>query len=347
MVDIHDGQSINIGNAGGPQLTFEIGAHRGKGGGIPAAQFPPPAQARRRPGQRRGTSRSGAGTASRAAARCAPTRGDRAHRQRPSPRGGPAAGPAAPPLSPSEYPTTVQAGRPPGPPPDEVTVVNARPAPAPHTCRPPKSPGATSAWPRERTRHPFRQAPRAECDTVRQAGRLGHDRPGSDNGIVVPDVLASRYHATLTLTPLDPEIHDTSVNGTFVNGTRVGSAILSEGDVVTVGNIDLVVGGGLLVRRSETEPPPRPRPGSTQCPVRRRERQTASHRLLADRATRNVTAVIGGSGAGKSTLARLIAATRRPAPAQSRSRVTTFTPNTPRYAAGSAWFHRTMWCTVS
>ena len=59
--------------------------------------------------------------------------------------------------------------------------------------------------------------------------------------LVVPDVLTSRYHAKLILTPLGTEIRDTSVNGTFVNGTRVGSAILSEGDVVTVGNIDLVV----------------------------------------------------------------------------------------------------------
>ena len=69
----------------------------------------------------------------------------------------------------------------------------------------------------------------------------------------MPDVLASRYHATLDLTPLGTEIRDTSVNGTFVNGTRVGSAILSEDDVVTVGNIDLVVNSGLLVRRSDTE----------------------------------------------------------------------------------------------
>lgn len=75
----------------------------------------------------------------------------------------------------------------------------------------------------------------------------------TDNDIVIPDVLASRYHAALTLTPLGTEIRDTSVNGTFVNGTRVGSAILSDGDVVTIGNIDLVNNGGLLVRRSETE----------------------------------------------------------------------------------------------
>ncbi|MGC1735642.1 FHA domain-containing protein, partial [Mycobacterium sp.] len=31
VVDIHDGQSINIGNADGPRLTFEVGPRRGKG----------------------------------------------------------------------------------------------------------------------------------------------------------------------------------------------------------------------------------------------------------------------------------------------------------------------------
>ncbi len=36
VVDIHDGQSINVGNAGGPRLTFEIGPRRGKGGEPPA-----------------------------------------------------------------------------------------------------------------------------------------------------------------------------------------------------------------------------------------------------------------------------------------------------------------------
>ncbi len=52
-------------------------------------------------------------------------------------------------------------------------------------------------------------------------------------------------------TPLGTEIRDRSINGTFVNGTRVGSAILSEGDVVTIGNVDLVFSDGTLIHRSE------------------------------------------------------------------------------------------------
>ena len=72
----------------------------------------------------------------------------------------------------------------------------------------------------------------------------------SDSDIVVPDVLASREHATLVLTPLGTEIRDRSVNGTFVNGTRVGSAILTEGDVVTIGNVDLVFSNSTLLPRT-------------------------------------------------------------------------------------------------
>jgi ABC-type multidrug transport system ATPase subunit len=127
-----------------------------------------------------------------------------------------------------------------------------------------------------------------------------------DNDIVVPDVLASRHHATLVLTPLGTEIQDRSSNGTFVNGTRVGSAILSEGDVVTIGNVDLVVSGGMLVPRSETET----RTGGLE--VRAVEYVVDNGKQLLDNISLTarpgtLTAVIGGSGAGKSTLARLIA----------------------------------------
>ncbi|EUA08662.1 FHA domain protein [Mycobacterium xenopi 4042] len=31
VVDIHDGQSINVGNPEGPRLTFELGGHRPAG----------------------------------------------------------------------------------------------------------------------------------------------------------------------------------------------------------------------------------------------------------------------------------------------------------------------------
>jgi ABC-type multidrug transport system ATPase subunit len=120
-------------------------------------------------------------------------------------------------------------------------------------------------------------------------------------------VLASRHHAFLTQTPLGTEIRDAhSVNGTFVNGVRVGSAILTEGDVVTIGNVDLVFTGGTLVRRTEAAT----RTGGLEVNSVGFEvehgKQLLDHISLTARPG-TLTAIIGGSGAGKTTLSRLIA----------------------------------------
>jgi len=303
VVDIHDGQSINVGNAGGPRLTFEIGRRRGKGGQPPGSASP----------------REAHSTESWSTPAPPPGRP-------PSPPAGPGWGGAAPtpspaphvrqapPLSPSEYPTNVQANVravPPsaGPPPDETTVVNAgRPPSTPDVpatevtmLATPSGDAANLA-----TRFVKLLSPRLG-PAAKPAGSVTIGR-ATDNDVVIPDVLASRYHATLTLTPLGTEIRDTSVNGTFVNGTRIGSAILAEGDVVTVGNVDLVVSGGLLVRRSETEAATRTgglEVRGVQYVVDNGKQLLTDISLTARPGT--LTAVIGGSGAGKSTLARLIA----------------------------------------
>ncbi|MFZ3346179.1 ATP-binding cassette domain-containing protein [Mycobacterium sp.] len=300
VVDIHDGQSINVGNAGGPRLTFEIGRRRGKGGQPPGTASPrdahsteswstpaPPGPPARAADSQRGP------------ARPAPPKPP----VRPAP-------PVRRPQSPSEYPTNVQNPPPPaGPVPNETTVVNARPAP-PLNHVPPTE--ATMLDVRAgdaanfATRFVKLLSPRSG-PAAKPAGSVTIGR-ATDNDVVIPDVLASRYHATLTLTPLGTEIRDTSVNGTFVNGTRIGSAILAEGDVVTVGNVDLVVSGGLLVRRSETEAATRTgglEVRGVQYVVDNGKQLLTDISLTARPGT--LTAVIGGSGAGKSTLARLIA----------------------------------------
>lgn len=134
----------------------------------------------------------------------------------------------------------------------------------------------------------------------------------TDNDIVISDVLASRHHAMLIHTPLGPEIRDSrSINGTFVNGTRIGSAILNEGDVVTIGNVDLTFTGGTLVRRTEAAT----RTGGLEVrdicfEVEGGKRLLNDISLTARPGT--LTAIIGGSGAGKSTLSRLIAGYTRP-----------------------------------
>ena len=136
----------------------------------------------------------------------------------------------------------------------------------------------------------------------------------TDNDIVIPDVLASRHHATLVPTPAGVEIRDArSINGTFVNGTRVDQAVLGEGDVVTIGNVDLVFHHSSLVRRTETEAATR----TGGLEVRGIGLTIEHHRTLLDNISFSarpgtLTAVIGPSGAGKSTLAKVIAGTSNP-----------------------------------
>jgi ABC transport system ATP-binding/permease protein len=134
----------------------------------------------------------------------------------------------------------------------------------------------------------------------------------TDNDIVIQDVLASRHHAFLTRTPLGTEIRDAhSVNGTFVNGVRVGSAVLSQGDVVTIGNVDLVFTGDTLVRRTEAAT----RTGGLEVNsvvfTVEGGKQLLDHISLTARPG-TLNAIIGGSGAGKSTLSRLIAGYTNP-----------------------------------
>ena len=133
----------------------------------------------------------------------------------------------------------------------------------------------------------------------------------NDNDIVIQDVLASRHHAFLVDSPLGTEIRDAhSVNGTFVNGVRVGSAVLNEGDVVTIGNIDLVLTNGNLIRRTEAAT----RSGGLEVngvQFKIDGKQLLDNISLTARPG-TLTAIIGGSGAGKTTLSRLIAGYTRP-----------------------------------
>jgi ABC transport system ATP-binding/permease protein len=306
VIDIHDGQSINIGNAGGPRLTFEVGQHhRGRPpgrGSQPAAGPPtadwstpaPPGPSRPQPPGRPGGPQQ---ARPRAPQSSAPRR------------------PPAPPPNPlrrpvREQPTDVHVpAPPPAPPSAETTVVSAGSAPpqdaasAIEMTTVNEGSGDVSNLATRFVKFlSQRSAPPAKGPGSVTIGRA------SDNDIVIADVLASRHHATLVLTPLGTEIQDRSVNGTFVNGTRVGSAILSEGDVVTIGNVDLVVSGGMLVPRSETEAAAR----TGGLEVRGVKYVVDNGKQLLDNISLTarpgtLTAVIGGSGAGKSTLARLIA----------------------------------------
>ena len=95
--------------------------------------------------------------------------------------------------------------------------------------------------------HPHRACNRGRVGLIRAATspaaplRSATIGRAKTNSIVVEDALASRVHAMLTSTPAGLEIRDNdSSNGTFVNGTLITSATLRDGDVVTIGNTDLL-----------------------------------------------------------------------------------------------------------
>ena len=311
VVDIYDGQSVRIGNPDGPQLTFEVGRHHGMAGrpprtesmDIPVAAQPsgtvwPVSQASGQPGP----------------PVAAPP--------------GPPPGPGRQPPPPARRPYPGAPGQPPGPP------VGGRP-PAYPTSAPPPPPnfqphpqksGVASAAPPKQTPHTqmspsaakppevanlatkmFQALLPSRSGALRKPAGAATIGRATDNDIVIQDVLASRHHAFLIQTPLGTEIRDAhSVNGTFVNGVRVGSAVLTEGDVVTIGNVDLVFTRDTLVRRTEAATRTGGLEVNSVCFTVEHGKQLLDHISLTARPG-TLTAIIGGSGAGKTTLSRLIA----------------------------------------
>ena len=319
VIDIHDGQSINVGNPRGPLLTFAIGPQQGQAAqppqSRPARDSGPPTLAWSAipeetnpavpPSQQRGQTGSqprhpARGRANGAQPRPVPPR------QPPRPPSPP------PPRQPVSRPRQAPARPPRGTPPDQLTVVNTD-APAQLESTPPAESTVidvkTADVSNLATRFVKLLSPRSSS-AAGTAGAMTIGR-AAENDIVVSDVLASRQHATLVPTPLGAEIRDNSINGTFVNSTRVGSAILTEDDVVTIGNVDLVFRDGKLIQLSETAS----RTGGLEVRgvkyVVDNGKQLLDDISLAARPG-TLTAVIGGSGAGKTTLARLIAGYVRP-----------------------------------
>ena len=216
-----------------------------------------------------------------------------------------------------------------GPPPVQQTYqYPTRPAPPP----PPPPPPSRPVY-REPENAPTQMGPsaaRAGGTSNLATSMLKILRPGSssappppgsltigratDNDIVIPDVLASRHHATLIPTPGGTKLADNrSINGTFVNGNRVDAALLNPGDVVTIGNVDLVFDGVTLARRAETAAAA----GTGGLDVRGLTWTIEGNKTLLENISftarpGTLTAVIGPSGAGKSTLARQVAGLTHP-----------------------------------
>jgi ABC transport system ATP-binding/permease protein len=271
-VDIEDGQTLNIGKPDGPRVNFEVGRHRGIVGLLPPMDTDPEIQQPRPDGPPRRPPPPAH----------APSRGFRS-------RG---------PQHPSAMPVAPPPAEPRAVPPDKI-----RPEP-PEDPNPPTQLGVTgevAEFPTTWVKVPGPEAGRRQSATG--AAWIGR---ALQNDIVIHDVLASRHHAFLTPTAMGTEIRDAhSINGTFVNGMRVGATLLAEGDVVTVGNTDLVFTGGILVRRREAATP------TGGLEVRNVDfsinGKTLLQRVSMTARPGTLTAIIGGSGAGKTTLSRLIA----------------------------------------
>ena len=101
-----------------------------------------------------------------------------------------------------------------------------------------------------------------------------------DNDIVIRDLGASRHHAELRIAAGSCHIVDLgSHTGTFVNGRRVSTAPLSDGDIVGVAAVSLRLVGQELREFAPTEPnaapqaaaappePPAPHPVTEKVPV--------------------------------------------------------------------------------
>ncbi|OIN82518.1 ATP-binding cassette domain-containing protein [Mycobacterium malmoense] len=305
VVEIHDGQCVNIGNPDGPMLRFEVGRHQGMAGrppktesmGIPVAAQPAgtawsASQASGQPGP------AVAAPAGRPPNWASPPP-PRAH---PGPRPAPPGQPVYPTSGggrPPAYPTSA-----PPPPPNFSPHSQMSGTAVPHTEMAP-----SAAKPPEvanlATKVFQALLPSRSGALQKPAGSVTIGR-ATDNDIVIQDVLASRHHAFLTQTPLGTEIRDAhSVNGTFVNGVRVGSAVLADGDVVTIGNVDLVFTRGTLVRRTEAATRTGGLEVNSVC-FRADGKELLDHISLIARPG-TLTAIVGGSGAGKTTLVRLIA----------------------------------------
>jgi ABC-type multidrug transport system ATPase subunit len=308
MIDLHDGQTVNIGNPDGPLLSFGIGLHDGVAGrppqtaSMPIARTGPPARPGPAPQQ---PPRPPAGLRPSGPPGQSPSQGP----SRPYP-GGPPQQQPYPGLRPPAYP--------PGPQHQAPPPVRQPPVPVGSASSVNLAPKTEMAPPVISTPPEVGNLATKMIQAILPGSLTPGKPPGSttigranDNDVVIQDVLASRHHAFLVDSPLGTEIRDAhSVNGTFVNGVRVGSAVLNEGDVVTIGNIDLVFTDGNLVRRTEAAT----RTGGLEVNsvhFRIDGKELLDGISLTARPG-TLTAIIGGSGAGKTTLSRLIAGYTRP-----------------------------------
>ncbi|MCK9904719.1 ATP-binding cassette domain-containing protein [Frankia sp. Cpl3] len=126
--------------------------------------------------------------------------------------------------------------------------------------------------------------------------RLGRAR---GNDIWVSDLLASRYHAELSVGPAGIEIVDLdSANGTFVNGQRVKRVWVTQRDVIAIGHHLYQLEGDSLVEYVDSGDVAFEAQGVSVFAGTKQLMHDVTFRLPG----RSLLGVVGPSGAGKSTL---------------------------------------------
>ena len=142
---------------------------------------------------------------------------------------------------------------------------------------------------------------RAPTGVMRLPARVVRIGRSDDNDVVVSDLRVSRYHAELRRSPGgEYQIADLgSHNGTFVNGQRIESAVVTEADVVGVGLATFRLVGDQLQQFDDT--------GDVSLDAQGLTVTLSSGKVLLNDVTfplpeRCMLGVIGPSGAGKSTL---------------------------------------------
>ncbi|HET8662065.1 MAG TPA: FHA domain-containing protein [Micromonosporaceae bacterium] len=134
--------------------------------------------------------------------------------------------------------------------------------------------------------------------------RIGRD-PAND--IVLSDLRISRFHAEVRRDASGSHVVDLgSRNGTFVNGQPVSRAVLTPGDMVSIGRHELVFDGKRLHEYEDT--------GPVSLTAERLTVVMGKQVLLDDVSfcleEGSLLAVVGPSGCGKSTLVRAVTGLR-------------------------------------
>ncbi len=133
-------------------------------------------------------------------------------------------------------------------------------------------------------------------------------REQKDNSVVLDNPQVSRHHIQIVNQNTAYTINDLrSTNGTFVNGERITSAVLNDGDIVIIGPYRFMFTHGFLHRSQEDD--------SIRVDVLNLSKQvspqvTLLHNITLTILPREFVAIVGVSGSGKTTLMDAISGVR-------------------------------------